>query len=116
MAVIAEKSVVIKQSRGFNTSVGTVVFIFFDKSLCLLCGTTSSVTKDLKEVFKFVACIFSGIIISTVFIRRGRRRRKLLGDLKEKKRILSFEGGSSGSHYVGSSLWKRLWTCRKTDY
>ena len=44
--------------------------------------------------------------------RRGRRRRKLLDD----ERILSFEGGSSGSHYVESSLWKRLWTCRKTDY
>jgi hypothetical protein len=41
--------------------------------------------------------------------RRGRRRRKLLNDLT------SFEGGSSGSHYE-SSLWKRLWTCRKTDY
>jgi len=25
------------------------------------------------------------------------------------------ERGSSGSHYVESSLWKRLWTCRKTD-
>ena len=24
--------------------------------------------------------------------------------------------GSSGSHYVESSLWKKLWTCRKTDY
>jgi hypothetical protein len=46
--------------------------------------------------------------------RQGRRRRKLLDDLKE--RILSFEGGNSGSHYVESSLWKRLWTCRKTDY
>jgi hypothetical protein len=38
--------------------------------------------------------------------RRGRRRRKLLDDLKE--RIISFEGESSGSHYVESSLWKRL--------
>ena len=47
--------------------------------------------------------------------RRGRRRRKLLDDLKE-RRILSFEGGNSRSHYVESSLWKRLWTCRKTDY
>jgi hypothetical protein len=46
--------------------------------------------------------------------RRGRRRRKLLDDLKV--RILSFEGGSSRLHYVESSLWKRLWTCRKTDY
>ena len=26
------------------------------------------------------------------------------------------EGGSSRSHYVESSFWKRLWTCRKTDY
>ena len=46
--------------------------------------------------------------------RRGKRRRKLLDDLLE--RILSFEGGSSGSHYVESSLWKRFWTCHKTDY
>ena len=45
--------------------------------------------------------------------RQGRRRRKLLDDLKERR---GFEGGSSGSHYVDSSLWKRLWTCRKTDY
>jgi hypothetical protein len=41
--------------------------------------------------------------------RRGRRRRKLLDDLKERR------GGRSRSHYVESSLWKRLWTCRKTD-
>jgi len=33
-----------------------------------------------------------------------------------KGRILSFEGGRSRLHYVESSLWKRLWTCRKTDY
>jgi hypothetical protein len=29
--------------------------------------------------------------------------------------ILSLEAGSSGSHYAESSLWNRLWTCRKTD-
>jgi len=34
---------------------------------------------------------------------------------KGEERILSFERGSSGSHYVESSFWKRLWTCRKTD-
>jgi ribosomal 50S subunit-associated protein YjgA (DUF615 family) len=34
--------------------------------------------------------------------RQERRRRKPLDNLKE--RILSFEGGSSGSHYVESSL------------
>ena len=42
--------------------------------------------------------------------RRGRRRRKLL----DTEMIFSFEGGSSRSHYVESSLWKRLWACRKT--
>jgi hypothetical protein len=47
--------------------------------------------------------------------RRGRRRKKLLDDLKE-RRGYSFEGGSSRSHYVESSLWKRIWTCRKADY
>jgi hypothetical protein len=30
--------------------------------------------------------------------RRGRRRKKLLDDLGDKERILSFEGGSSRSH------------------
>jgi hypothetical protein len=48
--------------------------------------------------------------------RQGRRSRELLDDLKEKERIFSFERRSSGTHYVESSLWKRLWTCRKTDY
>jgi len=48
--------------------------------------------------------------------RPGRRRRKLLDGLKERRGVLSFEGGSPRSHYMESSLWKRLWTCRKTDY
>jgi hypothetical protein len=26
------------------------------------------------------------------------------------------KGGSSRSHSLESSLWKRLWTCRKADY
>ena len=34
--------------------------------------------------------------------RRERRRRKLLDDLKE--RIISFEGGSSRSHYLEEAL------------
>jgi hypothetical protein len=42
--------------------------------------------------------------------RRGRRRRKLLDDVKEKR------GGSFRSQDVESSLWKRLWTCHKTGY
>ena len=30
--------------------------------------------------------------------------------------ILSIKGGSFRSHYVEESFWKRLWTCRLTDY
>jgi hypothetical protein len=45
--------------------------------------------------------------------RRGRRRKQLLDDLKENERILEIERGSSRSHSVENSLWKRLWTCRK---
>ena len=48
--------------------------------------------------------------------RRGKRRRKLLNDLKERRGYSQFERESSRSHYVESSLWKKLWTCRKTDY
>jgi len=47
--------------------------------------------------------------------RRGRRRKHILDKLKE-KRILETEKGSTRSHPVENSLWKSLWTCRKTDY
>ena len=30
--------------------------------------------------------------------------------------MLEIERGSTGSHCVENWLWKRLWTCRKTDY
>ena len=51
-----------------------------------------------------------------VIRRRGRRRKKLLDDLKDRRGRLSFEGGSSRSHYVEGSFWRRLWTCRQTEY
>ena len=47
--------------------------------------------------------------------RRGRRRKKLLDDLKDRRGKLSFEGGGSGSHYVEVSFWRRLWNCQ-TEY
>jgi len=40
--------------------------------------------------------------------RRGRRHKKLLNDLGQ-ERILSFEGGSSRSHYVEEPFWMRHW-------
>jgi hypothetical protein len=42
--------------------------------------------------------------------------KQLLDDLKGSKKILEVEAGSSGSHSLENSVWKRLWTCRKTDY
>jgi hypothetical protein len=44
--------------------------------------------------------------------RRGRRHKQLLDDLKEKR----IERESTRLHPVENSLWKRLRTCRKTDY
>jgi hypothetical protein len=38
-----------------------------------------------------------------------------MDDLKGKERILEIERGSTRSHGVRNSLWKRLWTCRKED-
>jgi hypothetical protein len=47
--------------------------------------------------------------------RGGRRRRTLLDDFKGHERILSFEEGSSISHYEEESFWRRIWTCRQTE-
>jgi hypothetical protein len=46
---------------------------------------------------------------------RERRSKQLLHDLEEKRGILEIERGSTRSYSVGNSLWKRLWTCLKTD-
>jgi len=45
--------------------------------------------------------------------RRGRRRRRLLNDLKI--RILENERRGTRSHNVGNLLWKRLLSCRETE-
>jgi len=38
-----------------------------------------------------------------------------MDDLKD-RRGYSFEGGGSRSHYVEELFWRRLWTCRHTEY
>jgi hypothetical protein len=48
--------------------------------------------------------------------RRGRRRRKLLDDLKERRCYSHLNEEALVRTTVESSLWKRLWTCRETDY
>jgi hypothetical protein len=47
--------------------------------------------------------------------RRGRRRKKLLDDLKEKRRYWKLKE-ETRDRPMENSLWKRLRTCRKTDY
>jgi hypothetical protein len=46
----------------------------------------------------------------------GRRKRRLGQLLLGKEKILEVGRGSTRSHPVENSLWKRLRTCRKTDY
>jgi len=43
--------------------------------------------------------------------RQGRRRRKLLDDLKERRGYSHLK-----EEALDRMLWKRLWTCHKTDY
>jgi hypothetical protein len=45
----------------------------------------------------------------------GRRRRKLLDDLKERREYSQLKEKAFRSHYVESWLWKRLWKCREAD-
>jgi hypothetical protein len=47
--------------------------------------------------------------------RRGKRRKQLLDDLKEKRGYWKLKG-STKSHSVENLLWKGLWNCRKADY
>jgi hypothetical protein len=50
--------------------------------------------------------------------RRGRRRKQLLDDLNEKRRYWKLKEEALDRTLWRSeiSLWKRLRTCRKTDY
>ena len=48
--------------------------------------------------------------------RRGRRRKKLLDDLKDRRGYCQLKVGSSRSHYVEESFWRMLWTCRQTEH
>jgi hypothetical protein len=43
--------------------------------------------------------------------RRGRRCKQVLYDLKGKRRYWKLK-----EEALDRTLWKRLWTCRKTDY
>ena len=47
--------------------------------------------------------------------RRGRRCKKLLDDLKDRRGYCQLKEEAL-DHTVEESFWKRLWTCRLTDY
>ena len=47
--------------------------------------------------------------------RRGRRRKKLLDDLKDRRGYRQLKEEAL-DRTVEESFWKRLWTCRLTDY
>jgi len=51
-----------------------------------------------------------------VMVRRGRRRKQLVDNLKETTGYWKFKRGSTRSHSVDKSLWKMLWVCCNTDY
>jgi hypothetical protein len=50
-----------------------------------------------------------------VVARRGRRRKQLLDDFKESRR-LEIGRGSTSSPSMENSIWKSLRTCLKKDY
>jgi hypothetical protein len=47
--------------------------------------------------------------------RRGRRRKMLLADLKKNRKYWNLKEVTI-DRTLGNSIWKRLRTCRKTDY
>ena len=60
-------------------------------------------------------CLFRHIIEEKVeggIEVMGRRRKQLLDSLKERE----IERGSTRSQCMEKSVWKRLWTSRKTHY
>ena len=48
--------------------------------------------------------------------RRGRRRKKLLDDLKDRRGYSHLKEEALDHTMWRNRIWKRLWTCRQTDY
>jgi len=48
--------------------------------------------------------------------RRGRRRRKVLDNIKERRGYSHLKEEALDRTMWRARFWKRLWTCRKTDY
>ena len=48
--------------------------------------------------------------------RRGRRRKKLLDDLKYRRGYCHLKEEALDRTIVEKSFWRRLWTCRQTEY
>jgi hypothetical protein len=67
-------------------------------------------------------CLLQGVIEGRikgwieVTGRRGRRRRKHLDDLKERRGYSHLKEEALDRTMWRVPFWKRLWICRKTDY
>jgi hypothetical protein len=48
--------------------------------------------------------------------RRGRRRKKLLDDLRDRRGYSHFKGEALDRTMWRNRFGKRLWTCRQTEY
>ena len=85
-------------------------------------GKETNFLQTVKKMAKWIGhilcrgCLLKHIIEGKIegMKRRGWRRRQLLDNLEE-NRFTAACRGSTRSHYVESSLWKRLWTCLKAD-
>jgi hypothetical protein len=77
------------------------------------CSVLRSYMTCLFNYFR----LFSHIYLLTVegTVRRRRRRKQLLDNLKESDRTLHSDRWNIASHSVENLLWKRLWACRETD-
>ena len=69
-------------------------------------------TADKLKIFSHVE--IKGQI--EVTRRRGRRRKKLLDDLKDRRGYCQLKEEALDRTMWRNRFWKRLWTCRLTDY
>ena len=75
-------------------------------------GTVSSYMPKWEKYMKIEGKIKGGIEVT----RRQGRCRKLLDDLKERRGYSHLKEEALDHTMWRALLWKRLWTCRKTNY
>jgi hypothetical protein len=66
----------------------------------------------------FLNCVIDGKIEGRIEVtgRRGRRLKQSIAWSLGNVKIVKIERGSTRSHFMENSLWKKLWTCNKTNH